>query len=226
VSGVLAPFPALPASFDLSVRVGAAAPHVVTLTSTPGSLEEAATAVQNAIRSATDAPGFAGVDVAATDRQLILVAADRTTSIQVAAGTLADALKLSAGSSNRDVYLSGSLRPFPTLTNSAAQVRVRIGGTTADATLAAGPRSLNDAASALESAIRNASGVAGFTNARVSVLGAQLCILAGSAAAVTITAVPNVDETTAGELQLAAAYLVRASVRGVESIDQSTVDLP
>jgi hypothetical protein len=60
----------------------------------------------------------------------------------------------------------------------------------------------------------------------VTTLGDQLCILPGSAGAVTIGPVPGTDETTAAELQLAAAYAVRARVRGVESIDDPTLELP
>ena len=67
-------------SFDLSVQVGAEGPHVVTLTSTPASLPEAAAAIQAAIRGAIDVPGFDRVRVAATGRELILIAGDLTSA--------------------------------------------------------------------------------------------------------------------------------------------------
>ena len=226
ISGPLAPFPALPVSFDLSVQVGAEGPHVVTLTSTPASLPEAAAAIQAAIRGAIDVPGFNRVRVAATGRELILIAGGLTSPITVSGGPLADALQLSTGSSTRDVYLSGALRPFPALSSGQPQIRLRIGGTTAVAALPAVPSSLAEAATVVEAAIRGASGVSGFANARVTTLGDQLCILPGSAAAMRIEPVPGTDETTAAELELAAAYLVRARVRGVESIDEQTVSLP
>jgi uncharacterized protein DUF4255 len=226
VSGPLAPFPALPGSFDLNVRVGTEGPHVVTLTSTPAGLTEAATAVQTAIRGATDAPGFNGVRVTATTRELILVAGDLMSPITVSPGTLADGLGLATASSARDVYLSGALRPFPSVTSGTPQVRVRIGATTAVAALPVVPTSLADAATALETSLRSANAAAAFAGARVATLGDQLCILPGAVGAMTIGPVPGVDETTATELELAAAYLVRARVRGVESIDEQTVDLP
>jgi hypothetical protein len=222
----LAPFPALPASFDLNVQVGAEGPRVVTLTSTPTSLPEAAAAIQAAIRGAIDVPGFDRVRVAATGRELILIAGGLTSPITVSGGPLADALQLSAGSSTRDVYLSGALRPFPALSSGQPQIRVRIGGTMAVTALGAVPASLAEAATAVEAAIRGASGVSGFANAHVTTLGDQLCILPGSAAAMRIEPVPGIDETTAAELELAAAYLVRARVRGVESIDEQPVSLP
>jgi hypothetical protein len=226
VSGTLAPFPALPNSFELNVRVGTEGPHVVTLTSTPTSLAEAATAIQQAIRGATGAPGFDRVRVAATSRELILVAGDLTSPITVSAGTLANALQLAAGSIARDVYLSGSLRPFPVVSHGSPQVRARIGATTAVTSLASLPRSLAEAAAALEAGLQAADPAPAFAEARVATLGDQLCVLSGAAGTVTIEAVPGVDETTVAELELAAAYLVRARVRGVESIDDPTVDLP
>lgn len=226
VSGDLSPFPPMPAAFDLSVRVGAEGPHVVTLTATPTTLAEAATTLQAAINGATDAPGFDRVRVAATTSELILVAGDLTSAIQITAGPLADALRLSAGSSARNVYLSGALRPFPRLTSAAPQVRVRIGGTTADVALAAVPTAIAQATAALEAGIQAANAAAAFAGARVTALGDQLCVLPGTTGPVTIGPVPGVDETTAAEFELAAAYLVRARVRGVESIDEETVDLP
>lgn len=226
VSDALAPFPALPNSFDLNVRVGTEGPHLVTLTSTPTSLAEAATAIQAAIRGATGAPGFGRVRVAATSRELILVAGDLTSPITVSAGPLANALRLAAGSSARNVYLSGSLRPFPVVSQGSPQIRVRIGATTAVTTLASVPTSLAEAASALEAGLQAADPAPAFAGARIATLGDQLCVLPGAAGAVTFEAVPGVDETTVAELELAAAYLVRARVRGVESIDDQTVDLP
>jgi hypothetical protein len=210
----------------MSVRVGGGAPRVVTLTSTPGSLEEAAAAVQAAILGATSAPGFDAVQVTATDRELIVVAADRTSSIQFSPGALANALALANGSSNRSLYLSGSLRPFPRLTNASPQMSVQIGGTTRVVPLGSVPASLTEAAALLEAALNGAAGVAGFADARVTTLGNQLCILPGSGGAVTIGPVPGSDETTVVQLQLAARYAVRARVRGVESIDDQTVELP
>jgi hypothetical protein len=226
VSGPLAPFPALPGSFDMSVRVGAEGPHVVTLTSTPASLPEAAAAVQAAIVGATGAPGFDRVRVAATSRELILVAGDLTSAITVSAGPLADALQLSSGSDARNVYVSGALRPFPALTAGAPQVRVRIGATSAVVALGSVSSSVAGAGAALEAGLQAANPAAAFTGARVATLGDQLCVLPGAGGAVTIAPVPGVDETTAAELELAGAYLVRARVRGVESIDEQTVDLP
>jgi hypothetical protein len=226
VSGPLAPFPTLPGSFDLDVRVGTEGPHLVTLTSTPTSLAQAATAIQQAIQGATDAPGFDRVRVAATSRELILVAGDLTSPITVSAGPLADALKLATGSSARNVYLSGSLRPFPVVSHGSPQVRARIGTTTAVTSLASLPTSPAEAAAALEAGLQAADPAPAFAEARVATIGDQLCVLPGADDAVAFGAVPGVDETTVAELELAATYLVRARVRGVESIDDRTVDLP
>jgi uncharacterized protein DUF4255 len=226
VSGSLAPFPALPNSFDMTVTVGNEGPHLVTLTSTPTSLAEAAMAVQSAINNTTDAPGFGRVRVAATSSELILIAGDLTSTITVAGGTLANALRLAAGSSARNAYLSGALQPFPTLSQAAPQVQARIGATTATVALGSVPRTLAEAAAELEAGLRAANPGAAFAGARVATLGSQLCVLAGTAAAMTFGPVAGVDDSTAAELELAAAYLVRVRVRGVESIDEQTVDLP
>ena len=226
VSDSLAPFPALPASFDISVTVGTEGPHVVTLTSTPTSLSEAAAALQAAFDNATDAPGFDRVRVAATAEELILIAGDLTSPITVAPGPLANPLRLAAGSSSRNVYLSGSLRPFPALSSGDPQVRARIGATNATVILGSVPTTLAEAAAALETSLRAANPGQAFAGARVAMVGDQLCVLAGTAAAIEFGPVAGVDETTAAELELAAAYLVRVRVRGVESIDETTVDLP
>jgi hypothetical protein len=226
VSGTLAPFPNLPGSFDLSVRVGTDPAHVVTLTSTPTSLAEAAVALQAAINNTSNAPGFDRVRVAATSRELILVAGDLTSPITVSPGGLANALRLAGGSSARNVYLSGALRPFPALSQSSPQVEVRIAGTTAPVALGGVPGSVDEAAALLEAGLRAADAAVAFAAARVTRLGDQLCVLPGAPGAVRFDPLAGVDETTVAELELKAAYLVRARVGGVESIDERLVTLP
>lgn len=226
VSGDLSSFPSLPNSFDMSVTVGADGPHTVTLTSTPTSLAQAADAVQAAINATTAAESFADVRVTATDRELILIAGALTSAITVANGALANALELSSGASARDVYLSGALRPFPSLTNATPRVDLTIGATTATVSLGSVPTSLTGAAIALEAAIRAADPAVEFSDARVAELEDQLCVLPGAAGAVTFAPTVGVDETTVAELELLAAYFVRARVGGAESIDELTVELP
>ena len=226
VSGALAPFPALPGSFDLSVRIAGGPARVVTLTSTPTSLAEAATALQAAINNASDAPGFDRVRVAATSGELILVAGDLTSAITVNPGALANALGLAAGSSARNVYLSGALRPFPVISDASPQLEARMVGTTSPVSLGGVPGSVDEAAALLETGLRAANPAPAFAGARVTRLGDQLCVLPGAAGAVRFEPLPGVDETTVAELELKAAYLVRARVGGVESIDEQLVTLP
>jgi hypothetical protein len=219
VSGTLAPFPSLPASFDLTVQVGTQTPRDLTLHSTPTSLREAATAIQAAV---IDTPNLDPVRVAATNRALVLIPGDLTSSISVAPGQLADALRLSHASQAREVYLSGALTPFPVLTAAVPMVRVSVGAETAEVTLGVLPSSVAEAARELEAGLRTS----GFADVDVAVIGDQLCVVPTGGGSVELGPVPGADETTAAELGLAGAYPVRARVRGVESIDDRPVVLP
>lgn len=226
VSGPLAPFPDVAGQFELVLSVDGDGPHPATLAGTPVSLEEAAALLEAAIRAAP-APALAGARVAATDRELVVVPAGLSGTVVVEPGDLADALALAPPTgTGRQTYLSGTLGRFVGLSSAAPQVDVTIGGVTRRALLGGAPTTPAGAATALEAAIRAADPGAAFAQCRVAVLGDQVCVLPGADVDVAFRAAAAVDETTVVELALAADYLVRVRVGGVESIDERMVGLP
>lgn len=226
VSGDLTTFPDVSGEFELSITIGSEGPHTATLAGTPGSLPEAATMLQAAIRNAADHLRFSAARVTATERELIIVAGDLTSMVAVGAGALADALLLTAAGTPREVYLSGVLRPFPIISSATPELDLTIEDTSHKISLPGKPTSLAAAAAALESGIQGADSAVAFADSRVAELADRLCILPGTPGQVVFAGVAGGDLTTVAELQLAAAYLVRARVNGVESINEIMVTLP
>jgi hypothetical protein len=235
LSGELAPFPVLADPLDVAVTIAGDGPHLATLPFTPGNLQDAAVAVERAVRQALGGgTAFRGTRVAAlvAGNRLAVVPGGLRGAVTMAASTTADALELSAGSGGTAVraFLSGRLVPFPTLTVNPPRAEMTIGPDTRPVVLGAVPTNLADAANLLETAIRTA--VPGpppsFANARVAVLGEQLLIVPGVpvAANVSFQAVLGVDETTVAQLQLRAGYAVRIRVNGAEDLDNRVVELP
>lgn len=226
VSGDLDPFPGLPAQFDLAVTMGTTGPRTVTLAGTPGSLEEAATLLEAALRTADETEAFARARVAATADALVVVPGDLASSVSFGPGALANALRLRGPrSSAREVLLSGVMDPFPRLAPVAPEVEVTLGAVTRLLALGSRPGDLAEAAASLEGALRSAAGTAAFTGARVTVLGRRLCVVPGADVTVAFRPTPG-DPGTAPVLQLGGLYLVRVRVAGVESVDETTVELP
>lgn len=226
VSGDLSDFPDLPSNFDLSVTVGGDGPHTATLTSLPTSLPEAAQLLEAAIRGAETSQAFTGARVAATDGRLVVLPGGLTAAVEFDTGSLANKLKLSpgAGGEDREVYLSGALRPFLGVSAASPEVEVTIGGSAQEVTLASSPTSAAAAAALLEEAIGDAPGAA-FAETRVTTLGDQLCVVPPAGEGVAFAPTGN-DERTVAELRLAATYSVRARVGAVEGIDERSVELP
>jgi hypothetical protein len=226
VSGSLAAFPDLSGSFELSLTIGGEGPVTATLATTPTTLPEAAAALQTALRSAAPGPGFRRARVAATGRSLVLVPGDLESAVTVEAGDLADALALRPpAAAAASLLLSGTLRPFRTLTNPLPALDLTIGATTRRVTLDEPPTTLAEAATSLEAGIRAAGGPA-FSATRVVVLGDQLGVITGGPDDVAFAPAAGVDETTAGELGLRVDLPVRIRVGGIESLDPVTVRLP
>jgi hypothetical protein len=224
-SGDLAPFPSIPPQFDVRVTIGGQGPETATLAGTPGSIAEAATLLEAAIRAAHDSHPFRGARVGATADGLVVIPGDLTSAVSFQNGALANALRLASGSAARQVYLSGVLRPFPSLSASAPAVELELAGVTAAVALGSVPTSLEAAAAALESGIRSADPAPAFAGARVARAGDRLCLLPGAAGAVAFG--PSADDAdTAAELQLAGPYLLRVRVGGVESVEEVYVELP
>lgn len=230
LSGELAPFPALADPLDLGVTIAGDGPHLATLPFTPGNLQDAAVAVERAVRQALGGgTAFRGTRVAALvgGNRLAVVPGGLQGAVTLAASPTADALELSTGTAVR-AFLSGRLVPFPTLTVNPPRLEMTIGANTRPVVLGAVPTNLADAANLLETAIRSAGPPASFANARVAVLGEQLLIVPGVPAAANVSFQPvlGVDETTVAQLQLRAGYAVRVRVNGAEDLDNRVVELP
>jgi multisubunit Na+/H+ antiporter MnhB subunit len=168
------------------------------------------------------------VGVIVADARLVVVPGGLGAATVITfSGSLAPQLNLTGGNGEAltAVYLSGALSPFPVLTTLQPAVSFSVAGVTHTVTLPARPGSSTEAAALLEAAIRGFP-EAGFANARVIDLGAQLLVLPGAAGAVVFAAVAGGDAATVVELQLAASYRVRVRVNGAESVDDVNLDLP
>jgi hypothetical protein len=226
VSGDLQPFPSMPPQFDVRVTIGSAGPVTATLAATPTSVPHAATLLEAAIRAADPRPVFARLRVAAVPGALVVIPGDLTSTVTFQAGALANALRLVSGSALRQFHLSGVLSPFPALSAGSPEVELEMAGVSARVELGSRPRSVSEVAVALETAVRAADSAPVFAQARVAVVGDRLCLLPGAAGAVEFSASTGRDATTVSELQLAALYLVRVRVGGVESVDEVHIALP
>jgi hypothetical protein len=212
------------------VTIGTDGPREAAFASRPTTLPDAARALQAAIRGARNGgAAFKGTRVTTTaDNRLVVVPGGLGDNVTVSAGSTANQLKLTGGTGGTvsQGYLSGELTPFPRLTSSSPAVSLTIGGTTRTVTLAAlaatPPKTVAEAASLLQTDIRNA----GFSNARVTTLENQLLILPGATGTVIFDKVTGTDETTVAELQLRARYPVRVRVNGAESIDEQDLEMP
>jgi hypothetical protein len=223
ISGDLSTFPNLPATPEVEVTIGTDGSHTVPFASMPATLSDAARVLQEAIRGAPDGgAAFKGARVTTVGNQLVVVPGGLGDNVTVAAGPTANQLKLTgeSGATTSQGYLSGELTPFPSLTSSNPAVRLTVGSTTNTVTLTSRPTTLANAASLLETDIRNA----GFSNARVTTLEQQLLILPDATGTVVFDKVTGIDEITVTELQLWAP--VRVRVNGAESIDEKYLGMP
>jgi hypothetical protein len=226
ISGDLSSFPNLPSAPELQMTIGSDGPRRVAFTSRPTTLSDAARALQAAIRGASRGDAsFKGARVTTADNRLVVVPGGLGNNITVAAGAVANQLRLIGGTTSQG-YLSGELSPFPRLTSSNPAVTLTLGGTTKTVTFTtlatARPKTVQEAVPLLHTDIRNA----GFSNVQVTTLGNQLLILPGATGTVTFDKVTGTDETTVAELQLRAMYPVRVRVNGAESIDEKDLELP
>jgi hypothetical protein len=223
ISGDLSTFPNLPATPEVEVTIGTDGPHTAPFASMPATLSEATRVLQAAIRDAPEGgAAFKGARVTTVGNRLVVVPGGLGDNVTVAAGPTATLLRLTGGTgaATSQGYLSGELTPFPSLTSSNPAVRLTVGSTTSTVTLTSRPTTLANAASLLETDIRNA----GFSNARVTTLENQLLVMPGATGTVVFDQVTGIDEITVTELQLWAP--VRVRVNGAESIDEKYLGMP
>jgi hypothetical protein len=206
-SGDLSTFPALSSGApEVAVTIGDEGPRTATLASVPGSLADAAAALQGALTAASPGDAFTGARVLAVGDRLVVLPGIRGAHVEVA-GTPSDAttageLRL-AGPDGDTVHaiVTGDIDPFPDIVAQLPEVEVRIGTTTAVAALASTPTSVAGAASELQAAIRDADSSSAFTDAEVQVAGRRLVVIAGTGEQLAIRPTTN-DSTTARQLGL------------------------
>lgn len=231
VSGSLAAFPVLPGAPQPALEVTiAGTPIVVTFPARPTNLNEAATFLEAALRTAPGGPiGFTRARVTTIGDQLLIVPGGLHGAVSVvdAPGVItATDLRLTggAGATAAQVFLSGEVSPLQ-VHSATPSVRVQIDAAIQNAaTLAARPTTLANAATLLQNAIGGAT--------RATTLGDQLLIIppAGTALLRFDPAVDGggnvIDSTTVLDLQLHVLSSVRVRVNGAESIDELGLDLP
>jgi Pvc16 N-terminal domain len=175
-------------------------------------------------------PAFQGLRVALYGNRLVVVAPGLISPVTIApSGGSSAATNLGFTAPNppgaANAAISGELRPFPTMTAANPGLTVTMGALPPAAVAIVRPRTVAEAAAALEPAIQGASAAAAFTGAMVAALGDQLLVIPGAAVSVSLGPTP-IDPASAGELQLLADYAVRVRVNGAESIDGTVVRLP
>ncbi len=227
VSTPLAGFPLLAGPPELEVTIGGGPAQTIQLAVTPNTFQAAASALQAAIRAAPVAsPLYKESRVATRDNRFILMAGGLQATVSFANTPAAAQLGLD-GLTARPGFLSGVLQPFPTLSTPPGSLTVTLGGVTANATLAAAPLSVADAADRLHAAIIAANPAPEFANSLTAVVGEQLLIVSGGVGAANVTGVAGGDETAVAELQLRGFYPVRVRVNGVEAIGGvNRIELP
>jgi hypothetical protein len=208
----------------LTVAVDGGAPEALNLDSGPTDLTSAGAVLERALRRLA-APALAGARVAAAADHLWVVPGELRHGLEFA-GPAAGPLALGAPpAAEVNAWLSGRLEPWPGVRNAAPRLAVTLDAQNGEVELGAPPTSPADAAVRLQAGFGGGGLPAIFAQVRVVLLGQQL-LLATDAAAMTITGVPGVDETTVSDLRLQAPYAVRVRVNGAEDIDQRREVLP
>ena len=213
---------------EVVVTINGNGPHTLTFGFQPRTINEAAVELQNGLRSvASDELVFNGARVTILDNRLVIVPGGGTgivTLLSSGANNGAVILGLTNGA-NRVGYLTGLLRPFPILSNSAPAVRVEMDGQSVEVAISSIGRTVQELAVQLEAALQTGPTPA-FTGARVIAVDEQLLILTGNDTPIVFHATAA-DSTTIGELHLRRNYSVRVRVNGAESIgEMNSVELP
>jgi hypothetical protein len=188
---------------ELSVTIGQLPPRTIKLSSNPGSLSAAATALQASLNASLPAvPEFSQCRVTHAENTLIILtgvsgsfisfgatAADETT-----AGELG---LLSPGAVRIDALISGDLSAFPIVTNALCELSVTFGPIgPRTVALGAAPANLATARSLLQAALADADPSPAFQRVAVIVLVSRLLIVPGTGGSsiqeyVAITLLPD-----------------------------------
>lgn len=183
--------------------------------------------LQGAIRAAApNDPRIAGLRVRLVGDRLAVIAGGLADVVHLAP-TEAAALGFPAPSLPGAglATLSGALDPFPVLSRNQVELAVQRGTAAPVVVSLDAPRTIEEAATRLQDALRSAGSEDAFTKAMALVFGSQLLVLPGEAVSIAFFGTEN-DATSVRELQLRARYAVRVRVAGAESIDTVEVELP
>jgi hypothetical protein len=219
LSGNLAPFPNLTSvTPSVAITVGGDGPYQAQLAGVPGTLTQAATMLQAAIRAVGTNPELGQVRVvAAGNRILVLPAASPVVIEPFQADPTAAQLRLDPKSAHTGMgFVGGPLKPFPGINSLRPSIRVQIGNDAPEtAVLASIPKTVAQARDALQAAIRAAKpGNRAFTSALVLSVDDQLVVISAAAAADIRFAAGQDDPTTTEQLALAIARPALAAESG------------
>ena len=202
------------ASPEVAVTIGEEGPETAAISGAPANLNDAAVALQTAIRGARKTTAFAGTRVLVIGNRLLIIPGARGASVTFAA-TAGDALTvtelgLDAGTQNASGVLSGDLSEFPTLFSASLELSLTIGAAPPVAiSLAPAPvNSLAVARQRLELAIQGAGAGPAFTNAVVLIVENRLLVLPGVDGEVVILRPTAGDPSTIEQLKLASKIAV------------------
>jgi uncharacterized phage protein gp47/JayE len=172
---------------QIVVTIGALAPRTITLSAAPSSIDDAAVRLQTALNSSLPInPAFLQTRVLRAENHLLVIPGIRGAAISFAPTSADPTTSSELGLSSPEAYavdalLSGSLSPFPAVTNILRRISVSfgpIGPRTIQ--LSAAPSTLTSARSLLQAAIRNASPAPAFARAVVLIVDTRLLIVPGT----------------------------------------------
>jgi len=219
LSGNLAPFPNLTSvTPSVAITVGGDGPYQAQLAGVPGTLTQAATMLQAAIRAAGTNPELGKIRVvAAGNRILVLPAASPVVIEAFQADPTASQLRLDPKSAHTGkAFVGGPLTPFPGINSLRPSLQVQIGNDPQEtAVLASIPKTVAQARDALQAAIRAAKpSNRAFTSALVLSVDDQLVVMSAAAAADIRFGAGQDDPTTIEQLALATARPALAAESG------------
>ncbi len=202
------------ASPEVAVTIGEEGPETAAILGAPANLNNAAVALQTAIRGARKSTAFAGTRVLVIGNRLLIIPGVRGASVTFAA-TAGDAasvaeLGLNAGTQGASGVFSGDLSEFPTLFSASLELSLAIGAAPPVAiTLAPTPvNTLAVARQRLELAIQGAGAGAAFTGAVVLIVEDRLLVLPGVDGEVVVLRRTAGDPSTIEQLKLASKIAV------------------
>lgn len=199
---------------EIAVTIGSEGPEIAAVAGAPATLNDAALALQTAIRGARASRAFAGTRVLVIANRLLVIPGARGAEVSFAATagdpTTVAELGFDGGTQIASGVLSGGLSDFPRLFSASLELSLTIGAAP-PVVITVGPLPLNTLADArlrLEAAIQGAGGAAAFTGAQVLIVENRLLVLPGVDGEVVIFRATGGDASTVEQLKLASKVAV------------------